>query len=72
MKNTLKIGDVVTMNAEPLAAYSTRSYRDCTAGKEYTVTGVGELAYANEPTAVTFLDDVGDTVITRFEHVTKV
>ena len=70
MKNTIQIGDVVTLNAEPLANYHT--YRDCSAKTQYTVTDVGVAAYLGKPNAVNFIDDVGDKVISMCEHVTKV
>lgn len=71
MKNTFKIGDEFTIDADKFKGAFADVYNDCTAGKTYTATGVGEDV-DGEAHDVAFIDDVGDTVNSGFHHLTKV
>ena len=82
MSNTFKVNDKVTINTDITKVSVLQCVQDTTAGKAYTLTGVG-AAYHNplevhfsspspEPAAICFKDDVGDPVSISYEHVTLV
>jgi len=69
MLNTIQVNDKVIFNPEDFDNFP---YRDCTLNKSYLVQSVGIDHGRPEPDAVVIIDDVGDVVVTRYQHVTVV
>ncbi len=67
MKNTVKIGDLFTINADAFTGPQNGILRDCTKGELYKCQAVGS---GNRAPDVEFTDDAGDVVLFPFWHVT--
>ena len=66
MSNPFKVGDTFTFKDGCLHYHT---YRDCSSGTTYTVVTTGMDFTRQQPDAVEFADDVGDTVCTTYEHL---
>jgi len=68
--NPFNIGDKVTVNSAGLTAAQRVATRDTTQGKAYTILDTGKDTIPHEDEAISFLDDVGDTVTMNCSAIT--